>query len=222
MTNYGLLSLNYANRLSPIGSLFCLGRGLVCTGGNFFKSRFSDYLRANRLLMNHVNEIRWNHWPRSEMVKNNLLEVVKVFESVHDEITSANHSLKSNEVLELARPGLEKLGFEVETGKRKSQKIRVPVLFGLNGQPEKTFEADAFNSNSGIVIEVEAGRAVVNNQFLKDLFQAIVMHGVDYLVIALRNKYTGDDFLTSSAFLDALYSSNRFHVPLKGVLILGY
>lgn len=156
------------------------------------------------------------------MVENDLLEVVKVFESVHEEITSAKHSLKSNEVLELARPGLEKLGFEVETGKRKSQKIRVPVLFGLNGQPEKTFEADAFNSNSRIVIEVEAGRAVVNNQFLKDLFQAIVMHGVDYLVIALRNKYTGDDFLTSSAFLDALYSSNRFHVPLKGVLILGY
>ena len=67
--------------------------------------------------------------------------------------------------MELGRPGLEKLGFEVETEKRKSQKIRVPVLFGLNGQPEKTFEADAFNSNSGLVIEVEAGRAVETTSF---------------------------------------------------------
>ena len=170
--------------------------------------------------MKTIDEIRWNHWPRSEKVSPNLLKVVDEFEAIHARITSARHSLKSNEVLELVRPGLEQIGFDVETGKKK--KIPVPVLFGLNGRHEKSFEADAFHRELGIVLEVEAGRAVVNNQFLKDLFQAIVMHGVDYLIIALRNKYNQDDFLSASAFLDALYSSNRFNVPLKGVLILGY
>lgn len=41
----------------------------------------------------------------------------------------------------------------------------------------------------GIVIEVEAGRAVDNNQFLKDLFQACMMDGISFLVIAVRNYY---------------------------------
>lgn len=172
--------------------------------------------------MKTIDEVRWNHWPRSEMVNPNLLKVVEEFSAIHARITSARHGLKSNEVLELVRPGLEQIGFDVETGKKKAEKIHVPVLFGLNGQPEKSFEADAFHRELGIVLEVEAGRAVVNNQFLKDLFQAIVMHGVDYLIVALRNKYNQDDFLSASAFLDALYSSNRFNVPLKGVMILGY
>lgn len=29
----------------------------------------------------------------------------------------------------------------------------------------------------------------MNNQFLKDLFQACMMQDVDYLVIAVRNEY---------------------------------
>ena len=36
------------------------------------------------------------------------------------------------------------------------------------------------------VLEVEAGRGVVNHQFLKDLFQACMMYEVNYLAIAIR------------------------------------
>jgi hypothetical protein len=39
------------------------------------------------------------------------------------------------------------------------------------------------------VLEVEAARGVDNNQFLKDLFQACMMHDVQYLGIAVRNVY---------------------------------
>ena len=46
------------------------------------------------------------------------------------------------------------------------------MLFGLNGKFEKYFDADGYHSKEEIVIEIEAGRAVANYQFLKDLFQA--------------------------------------------------
>jgi hypothetical protein len=48
----------------------------------------------------------------------------------------------------------------VETGKKASEKILVPVLFGLNGRQEKSFEADAYYKSKGFIVEVEAGRAV--------------------------------------------------------------
>lgn len=67
--------------------------------------------------------------------------------------------------------------------------VRVPVLYGRNGVFEKSSNADAYNENLGIVIEVETGRAADNNQFLKDLFQACMMDVVSYLVIAVRNYY---------------------------------
>ena len=72
-------------------------------------------------------------------------------------------------------------------------------------------------------MKIEAGRAVVNYQFLKDIFQACVMHDIEQLVIAVRNDYRGhDDFETVINFLDTLYTSNRLNLPLKGILIIGY
>ena len=74
-----------------------------------------------------------------------------------------------------------------------------------------------------MVIEIEAGRAVANYQFLKDIFQACVMHDVEQLVIAVRNDYRGsDDFDVVTNFMDTLYASNRLNLPLKGILIIGY
>ena len=80
------------------------------------------------------------------------------------------HFPQSRRPTELA-PGLHSLGFTVEAGKKKADKITVPVLFGLNGKFEKSFDADAHHRTAKFVVEVEAGRAVVNNQFLKDFFQ---------------------------------------------------
>jgi hypothetical protein len=68
--------------------------------------------------------------------------------------------------------GLGALGFRVEAGKKKAEKIQVPVLFGASGKVEKSFDADVHHPKAGFVLEVEVGRAVANNQFLKDLFQA--------------------------------------------------
>src|SRR5690606_24246136 len=104
-------------------------------------------------------------------------------------IDSEEHQYSSNEVLSFITEYLEQIGFTVEKSKKSIDKIKVPVLFGVNGRLEKYFDADAFNSKTNTVIEVEAGRAVTNYQFLKDLFQACMMTEVDYLVIAVRNIY---------------------------------
>ncbi len=93
----------------------------------------------------------------------------------------------------------------------------------MNGKIEKYFDADAYNKKIQVVIEVEAGRALLNNQFLKDLFQACVMHEVDYLITAVRNRYKSTlDFNKILAYYDTLFTSGRLILPLKGVLIIGY
>jgi hypothetical protein len=73
------------------------------------------------------------------------------------------------------------------------------------------------------VLEVEAGRAVTNYQFLKDLFQATVMVDVNYLAIAVRKVYKrARNFDTAHSFVDTFYASERLKLPLKGVLLIGY
>lgn len=168
--------------------------------------------------------INWIYFPKSDKPTPLVLDVVQAFESAAEEIDSKTQTKQvSNEALRKLASGLENVGFEVERGKKKGEKIPVPVLFGLQGKPEKTFDVDAFHEKEGFVVEVEAGRGVVNNQFLKDLFQACMMHDVFYLAIAVRNDYRGgDNFETVKTFFETLYASSRLQLPLKGILLIGY
>ena len=167
--------------------------------------------------------IQWLFFPKSDPATPLALAVVKAFEVVSAEIDSAANELSSNEVLAIVAPHLAEAGFKVELGKKADQKISVPVLFGLNGRLEKSFDADAHNKSGGFVVEVEAGRGVVNNQFLKDLFQACMMHDVFYLAIGVRNTYKGSqDFENVCRFFNTLYASQRLQLPLRGILVLGY
>jgi hypothetical protein len=139
--------------------------------------------------------------------------------------SESNEKQESNVVLAKVADGLLDLGFEVEAGKKGVDKIFVPVLFGTNGKVEKRFDADAWHRDWGIVLEVEAGRALANNQFLKDLFQASMMHGVEYCAIAVRNIYQAGkskDFEKITTFIETMYASERLHLPLKGILLIGY
>jgi hypothetical protein len=167
--------------------------------------------------------IQFQFFPRSQGITKEIRAVISCFELEIDKIKSSKNNLSSNEVLELIRPHLQELGFNVETGKSKEKKIGVPVLFGFNNAVDKSFNADAVSSDGKIVIEIEAGRATENNQFLKDIFQACMMFEVEYLVIVVRNSYrTHKDFEIVHAFLETLYISNRLHLPLKGILLIGY
>lgn len=167
--------------------------------------------------------IEWQLYPKNITCNTNLKNIIDVFQKHLNEIDSNNHQLASNDVLSIVTADLEAIGYKVEKSKLKSDKITVPVLYGRNGKLEKWFDADAYNFDEKTVIEVEAGRAVTNYQFLKDLFEATVMSNVDYCAIAVRNIYReSPDFEMVIQFMDTLYASNKLVLPLKGVLIIGY
>ena len=167
--------------------------------------------------------IKYQFFPRSRGVTAEIQEVINSFKAIEAQIDSSTSELKSNEVLQIVRPYLEQLQYTVETGKGVNEKIDVPVLFGQDNKIAKSFYADALSADGRIVIEVEAGRATENNQFLKDLFEACMMFDVEYLVLAVRNVYRSHyDFDRVYSFLETLYISNRLHLPLKGILLIGY
>ncbi len=167
--------------------------------------------------------INWMYYPKTQKADSLSVDIVRQFEAVADNITSDNYDHSSNTVLETVRQGLEKLGFDVEKGKKVEEKIHVPVLYGKNGNTQLAFDADAYHPVGKYVIEVEAGRAVVNYQFLKDFFEACTMSDAEYLCIAVRNTYKNrKDFEKVCNFFDVLFLSNRLGIPLKGILIVGY
>ena len=167
--------------------------------------------------------INWQYYPKSKEIPTHLKDVVDIFVLNQNVISSDEFTLNSNDVLEKISLNLLELNYQVEVSKKAIDKIKVPVLFGMNGKLEKYFDADAYNQELKTVIEIEAGRAVTNYQFLKDLFQACMMHEVDFLVIAVRNTYrTNTDFQSVITFFETLYASGRLRLPLEGILIIGY
>jgi hypothetical protein len=168
--------------------------------------------------------INWVYFPKSSPPPEFGVRIVGLFEEVADAIDSSKRADQhSDVVLARLRPSLEKVGFRVEKGKSSDKKIVVPVLFGRKGKVLKCFNADAHAPNAGWVLEVEAGQAVDNNKFLKDIFQACMMHDVLHLAIAVRNEYRkSPDFTKVESFLETLYVSGRLQLPLKGILLIGY
>ena len=175
--------------------------------------------------------INFQFFPRSHGVTPEIKAIIDCFMQIEPQIEQQSEHLVSNDVLALVRPYLEQIGFRVESGKGKNEKIDVPVLFGENNMVDKSFYADALSADGKIVIEVEAVRAVRNNQFLKDVFQACMMFDVEYLVIAVCNEYkfnssgkqvVAEDYKEIRTFFETLYVSNRLKLPLKGILLIRY
>ena len=136
-----------------------------------------------------MTTIQYQYFPKNQLPPEILRQVVDIFITQEHLISSPKNLHHSNKVLHILSEPLIALGFKVEISKRLEDKIRIPVLFGWNGKIEKYFEADCYHPINNVVIEIEAGRAVTNYQFLKDIFQACVMHDIEQLVIAVRNDY---------------------------------
>jgi hypothetical protein len=178
-------------------------------------------MAASRTDMHEM--IKYQMFPRTIAMTPELQEVLLVFQSLYKSINSDKHKFSSDRVLKKVSRRLLDLGYSVETGKTRAKMVVVPVSFGVNGKPEKSFHADALSVNGDIVIEVEAGRAYTNFQFLKDIFQAAMMIDVQYLVIAVRNSYrASDDFAKIHKFIDVMYTSQRIKLDLEGILLIGY
>ena len=133
----------------------------------------------------------------------------------------------SNKVLEVLRPELEHIGFRVEKGKTAVQKLPRPVLFDEMGEAGLSYDIDAYHEGHGIVMEVEAVRAIRANAIYKDLIQMSLMVDARFAVIAmpLRYKYkSGIDnpYKHGKDIMDAIFSSGRLRLPFEGVLLVGY
>lgn len=92
--------------------------------------------------------LQWLFYPQNKRIPKHLEDVINEFQDQYEKIKSPINNFKSNEVLDYIRSGLEKLGFEVEKGKKKSETIEVPVLFGRNGELLKYFQVDAYAAGS--------------------------------------------------------------------------
>ena len=66
--------------------------------------------------------INWVYFPKSDKPTNLIREIVKIFNDNFDKIDSTRHKLKSDEVLSNVSKGLEKIGFQVEKGKKKKKR----------------------------------------------------------------------------------------------------
>lgn len=160
--------------------------------------------------------------------------VASVFTEVREGIDSVvSRGVTSDAALAVLRSGLEALGFDVEAGKKRVEKIRRPVLFGELGSEDLAYEVDAFHPELGIAMEVEAGRGARGNALYRDLIQTSLLVDARYLVLAVvqeyRHKLTAKEagavvqsYRDSRKILDGIYASSRLQLPLEGVLLIGY
>lgn len=137
----------------------------------------------------------------------------------------------SDGVLEVLRPSMETLGYTVETGKSREQRIERPVLFGDNGRPEVTYEIDGFHDELGIAIEVEAGRGAMSNAAYRDIVRTSLLLDAEYFVLMMPITYryqsagrtlATDAYAKTRDQLSAIYASQRLRLPFKAVLLVGY
>lgn len=176
--------------------------------------------------------IRFSTFPRTEPPPQHVFSLARLFGQHETAIATRllDKGLKSDEILRHMAADLQALGFEVETGKHKGEKIERPVFYGENGLPTLNYQIDAYHSEWRVGLEIEAGRAWMGNAVYRDLIQAAVMVGIDVLVLAVPNTYkymsggrasASRDYDNTVAVADALYGHSRIHMPYR-LAVIGY
>jgi hypothetical protein len=174
----------------------------------------------------------WFYYPAHDAPPTWVTEFVGVVAAARPDIESKSiDSLSSDKVLGFLRPGLESLGYLVETGKHKGERIRRPVLFGDRGIERVAYEVDAVHDDLGILVEVEAGRGARGNAVYRDLIRSSLIVGAKYLALGVMQEYrhlSGGKSVAVSSYreakdqLDAIYASGRLVLPFDGLLLFGY
>lgn len=165
--------------------------------------------------------VQWLVYPASQRPTQLVLDIAAIFAAQQGAIGTPPNKPDSDTVLKAVAPGLVGLGFAIE--------VQVPVQYGINGVPLKTFEVDAWSATHGAVIEVEAGIAVDARKIYQDLFEAIALPDVNFLCVAVQNAYHParmkkpiHDFGRAKAIFDGLFASGRLTLPVQTVMLLGY
>ena len=175
----------------------------------------------------------WTYQPLNVEPPPWVLEFIGVVAAAEAEISTVDDravNLTSDGVLKAMADGLEELGFQVERGKARAQKIFRPVLFGENGKAALQYEIDGYHDGLGIVLEVEAGRGARGNAAFRDLLRTSLILDARNLALLLPASYAyGQQSRTvvqayreCRDFLNAVYASQRLRLPFEGVLLVGY
>lgn len=178
---------------------------------------------------------RWSYFPRNQRppawVHDLIAETGGLRDPLDSTVPPSDVDRRSDAVLARLAPSLEKLGFQVESGKKAAEKITRPVLYGDDGQVEVAYDIDAFHDEHGIALEVEAGRGAANGADYRDLVRTSLLLDARFLVlympISYHTKQGGKPTIMraydgSRRQLNAIYASRRLALPFEGVLLVGY
>jgi hypothetical protein len=179
-----------------------------------------------------MSTIHFSSFPRTEPPPAFADAIMQTFRKWEGDIATSSRAkgLSSNEVLAKLTPDLLGLGFEVELGKLKSERIKRPVYFGEDGAAALQYEIDAYHSGWRCGLEVEAGRAWLGNAVYRDLIQALVMVDLEHLILAVPNGYrrmslgrkvVSKDYSYTCAVADALFGHSRLRLPYR-LMVIGY
>ncbi|MDQ3648242.1 MAG: hypothetical protein M3433_06620 [Actinomycetota bacterium] len=96
----------------------------------------------------------WKFYPSRSPAPSWVPDLVDAFAGESSQIAStANHGVSSDAALGVLRPVLTELGFHIEAGKSKADKITRPVLFGEAGRSVVSGVNDHRNSPE-LIIEI--------------------------------------------------------------------
>lgn len=172
-----------------------------------------------------ASPLSWTCFPITRRAPEPVVEVVGVFVAAATRISSEDSStreLNSTAVLGELRPGLEAVGFDVEG---PGHTVRLPVLFGEGGTPKRTFRADGWWAQHGMVVEIEAGGARQNNRGLLDLLKGVAWSECRHLLIAVKKAYGEagqNDYEWLFDWVSLLHATDRVSLPMESVTVLGY
>lgn len=179
-----------------------------------------------------MSNVRFTSFPHTEPPPRFTAQILQVFRAAEPSICTRTltKGLTSDAVLARLRDDLCALGFSVEGGKKRADKIKRPVFFGENGEPDLQYEIDAFHPKWKCGLEIEAGRGGMGNALYRDLVQALVMVELETLVLAVANSYRyksgardtiSRDYDKAVAVADALYGHSRIRMPYR-LVVVGY
>lgn len=177
----------------------------------------------------------WSYYPHSAKPRDWAFQLAAAVSSARDRIDTVvadrAERLTSDTVLAYLAEGLQSLGYQIELGKLRTQKVSRPVLYGSQGRPKLTHEVDAFHDGLGIVLEVEAGRGAQGNAVYRDLIRASLIVDARFFALGVARQYrftsggrpqTVHSYADATKLLDAVYASGRLALPFEGVMVFGY
>ena len=179
---------------------------------------------------------RWKYYPTWRPRPSWVADVVSAIASMRAQLDStqfigSDRYQNSNVVLARLKPALEPLGFTIEgEGDRgRVSALRRAVLHGEGASLERHYDVDGWHEGLRVALEVEGGKAHEGRNAVWDLIKFSLITDVEFGIIIVPLHYEPRERAWSPPYerirgdFDAIYANpERFKIPLRGLLLLGY